>query len=63
MTLQLDGTENTLCTFYASRSFDMAMMVWLLQWMVAPESMPKMTWHGDWDGYVFDNIPEFDEKE
>lgn len=57
ISLHLDGSSNTLCTYYVSRMFDYALMMWTISW-INNQEIPKMTWHGAWDNYCTDNLPE-----
>ena len=57
ISLHLDGSSNTLCTYYVSRLFDYALMMWTISW-IKNQEIPKMTWHGAWDNCCTDNLPE-----
>ena len=56
VSLHLDGTENTLCSYYVSRQFDYALMMWVIEW-IKGHTIPKMIWHGAWDNFCVDNLP------
>lgn len=56
ISVHLDGTDNTLCTYYINRMFDYALMMWVIEW-IKKHPIPKMIWHGAWDEYCVDNLP------
>lgn len=58
----VDASDNTNMShaFYISRKFGMALQKWIWQWyQTTMGGMPKLQWHGEWDGYCVDNIEFF----
>lgn len=49
------GTDN----YCIRRGYDRALLSWIAQWvkMATPDAMPRIMWHGSWDGYVKSTIP------
>lgn len=62
-TLFIDGTENNYNitkTYYVSRDFSKAIILWINQWSRnSIGNMPKHLWHGEWDGFCTNNIEKF----
>ncbi len=62
-TLFIDGTENNYNltkTYYVSRDFGKAIKEWMSQWLQSSAgSMPRIQWHGEWDGYCNNNIERY----
>ena len=60
--LFVDGTKDktSLTTsYYVKRRFDNVLKEWIYEWVDNPlGNMPKTAWHGKWDGYCEDNLPE-----
>lgn len=50
------GTDN-YCVW---RQYGRALISWIEEWSHAssPEALPRITWHGSWDGYVDSSVPE-----
>lgn len=57
-TLMLDADiNNVLPRFSIIRKFDKAINDWVNRWKAAEVgTMPQVEWHGNWDGYVEDDI-------
>lgn len=49
------GTAN----YYIRRQYGKALVQWIADWLgsAPPADMPRVRWHGSWDGYVDSNIP------
>lgn len=60
VSVQLDGSPDSLSDFYIVRHFDLAVVNWVNDWINNVENIPKMIWHGGWDGYCADNFSDHD---
>lgn len=54
--LDTDVFTNNYCI---KRQYGKALVGWVADWMKAssPDAMPRVTWHGSWDGYVDSTVP------